>query len=366
MGTLASLTDSRSCFRSGYFSSLTRFPLLTLTGHFDECVTLTLRWNNKTEPRRRNDHGPRMTDVFFNAVLPVFAVVAIGFAFGRGGLFDFTAALAVNRFVFYAALPLLLFRLIATSPFERFEWFLVLAFLLAEIIVYAVGYIFARHIFGRSWPESLLLGMSVAFANQVFFVLPIARQLYGDAGATPVVAISTFDVIFLLAGTIIILDATLEGTRSVSPSRIVRLFARNPPIIGITAGVVASLIGLPVIGGLDFFARFVGETAAPCSLFALGLILAMQRDDDGIVVPVAISGLKLIAMPIVAWVLVSLVFQVSPAWTNPAMLVAAGPAGAMPFVLALQYQIPVTAIARTILFSTIGSLVTVTAVTQIG
>ena len=67
-----------------------------------------------------------MIDAFFNAVLPVFAVVAVGFAFGRSGLFDFPAALALNRFVFYAALPLLLFRLIATSPFERYEWLLVL------------------------------------------------------------------------------------------------------------------------------------------------------------------------------------------------------------------------------------------------
>ncbi len=77
------------------------------------------------------------------------------------------------------------------------------------------------------------------------------------------------------------------------------------------------------------------------------------------------SGLKLLAMPIVAWVLVSAVFQVSPEWSNPAMLVAAGPAGAMPFVLALQYEIPVVAIARTILISTLGSLVTVTVMTQI-
>jgi len=52
-----------------------------------------------------------MIDVFFNAVLPVFAVVAVGFAFGRAGLFDFQAALIINRFVFFAALPLLLFRL---------------------------------------------------------------------------------------------------------------------------------------------------------------------------------------------------------------------------------------------------------------
>ncbi len=306
-----------------------------------------------------------MFDVFFNAVLPVFTVIVVGYAFGRSEQFDFPAAAAINRFVFFAALPLLLFRLIGTSPFEQFDWYLVLAFLLTEFVVYVAGFLVSRFWFRRSNAESLLLGMSVAFANQVFFVLPIARQLYGDAGAMPVVAISTFDVIVLLAGTIIILDAIQEGKLSVSPAQIARLFLRNPPIIGIFAGVVASIVGFPIVGGIDFFARFVGETAAPCSLFALGLILATQTDDRRFSLPIAISGLKLVGMPLVAWVLISGVFQVGSEWATPAMLVAAGPAGAMPFVLALRYQIPVTAIARTILISTLGSLITVTAVTQI-
>jgi predicted permease len=307
-----------------------------------------------------------MIDVFLDAVLPVFAVVAVGFAFGRGGLFEFSAALALNRFVFYLALPVLLFRLIATAPFEWFEWFLILAFLLAEFALYAAGYLIARFGFGRSQTESLLLGMSAAFANQVFFVLPIALQLYGETGAMPVVAISTFDVVVLLGGTILVLDATREKTQGITLVRLLRLFVRNPPIIGITAGVVANLVDLPVTGGLDLFARFVGETAAPCSLFALGLILMAQRDEAGLRVPLAISGLKLAGMPMVAWLLIYGVFQIGPEWSNPAMLVAAGPTGAMPFVLALQYQVPVATIARTILISTLGSLVTVTLMTQIG
>jgi len=306
-----------------------------------------------------------MIDVFFNAVLPVFAVVAVGFAFGRGGFFDFSAALAINRFVFYVALPLLLFRLIATSAFEQFVWFLVLAFALTETILYAIGYVISRQIFHRSHSESLLLGMSAAFANQVFLVLPIARQLYGDAGAFPVVVVSTLDAIFLFAGTIILLDTTGERKKPFSVLRVVRLFSQNPPIIGISAGVIANLVGLPVMDGLDFFARFLGETAAPCSLFALGLILVLRRDEASINLPIAITGLKLVAMPLVAWALVSVAFQVDPEWSNPAMLVAAGPTGAMPFVLALQYQVPVATIARTILITTLGSLITVTVMTQI-
>jgi len=99
-------------------------------------------------------------------------------------------------------LPLLLFRLIATAPFQEFDWRMSFGFLAAELMTYVTGYLVARHAFRRSKTESLLLGMSAAFANQVFFVLPIARQLYGDVGALPVVAVSTFDVLFLLGGTI--------------------------------------------------------------------------------------------------------------------------------------------------------------------
>jgi predicted permease len=307
-----------------------------------------------------------MIDVFLNAVLPVFAVVAVGYAFGRGGLFDFSAALTLNRFVFYIALPVLLFRLIATAPFERFEWFLVLAYGFAEFVLYGAGYLIARFGFGRSRSESLLLGMSAAFANQVFFVLPIARQLYGDSGALPVVAISTLDVVVLFVGTIVILDVTSEKAKGLSVFRLLSQFSRNPLIITVTVGVVANLIDLPVVGGFDLFTRFVGETAAPCSLFALGLILMAQKDGAGLRLPMAMTGLKLAAMPLVTWVLVFVVFDISPEWSNPAMLVAAGPTGAMPFVLALQYQVPVAAIARTILISTLGSLVTVTLMSQIG
>jgi predicted permease len=306
-----------------------------------------------------------MLNVFLEAVLPVFAVVAAGYVFGRTGLFSFEAATAINRFVFYFALPVLLFRLIATAPFEKFDWSMSAAFLLAEFTTYLVGFLIVRHIFQRSTTESILLGMASAFANQVFFVLPIARQLYGDAGALPVVAISTFDVVFLLGGTIFVLELINRKAEGGSSLGLLRIFVRVPPVFGIAAGFIANWAGLPVTGGLEFFTRFVGETAAPCSLFGLGLILMARQDKSGPAVPAVMIGLKLLFMPLAAWILLYLAFRVSPEWANPAMLVAAGPAGAMPYVLALQYQVPVASIARIIMVSTVISLVTLTLMTQI-
>jgi len=63
-----------------------------------------------------------MIDVFLHAVFPVFAVVLIGFAGAKRGLFDTAMAAAVNRFVFYVALPVLLFRLIAGARLETLQW----------------------------------------------------------------------------------------------------------------------------------------------------------------------------------------------------------------------------------------------------
>lgn len=303
-----------------------------------------------------------MIDVFLNAVLPVFAVVALGFAFCKTGVFDGAMAMAINRFVFYAALPVLLFRLIATAPFEDFEWPFILAYAISELTLYAVGFFVARIGFRRSRLESLLLGMSTGFANHVFFVLPIARQLYGEEAIVPIVGVIALDAVVFLGGMVLILEATSDEARGLAPLHLLRLFARNPQILGIAAGVTASVFSLPLDPGLDLFTNFLGETAAPCSLFALGVMLAARASSVSFGLPATMAALKLGGMPIVLWLLLTTAFQVSPEWSSLAMMVAAGPAGAMPFVLGLQYKVPVDAIVPTILISTLGSLLTVTLV----
>jgi malonate transporter and related proteins len=135
--------------------------------------------------------------------------------------------------------------------------------------------------------------------------------------------------------------------------------------LGITAGVAASIFSLPLNGGADVFTEFLGASAAPCSLFALGVMLAAQTKTASQGLPWVLVALKLGAMPLVMWLLLATVFQVSPDWSSPAMLVAAGPTGTMPFVLGLQYKVPVDVIAATIFLSTLGSLATVTLMSQL-
>ena len=303
-----------------------------------------------------------MLGTLLNDVLPVFAVVAIGFVAGRTKLFDVAAAAAVNRFVFYFALPALVFRLISDAPIAQFEWRVLLAYLIVEILLYAIGFSVARFAYRRSRVESLLLGMSTAYVNHVFLILPIARELLGDIAALPIVAIITIDSIVVLAGTVILLDATSERAAGVSVQRLFLILAKNPQILAIFGGIAANLVGLRLAGGFDFFLRFLGEAAAPCSLFALGVILIAQKDRVQASLPIIMTGLKLIVMPALAWLVIIATFDIAVGWANPALLVAAGPAGMMSFVLALHYDVPVAAIARTILISTLASLLTLSVI----
>lgn len=293
---------------------------------------------------------------FLNPVLPVFAILGFGVFFARRGVFDIQAAGILNRFVFYIGVPALLFSLLQQAPIAVFEWRLLLLYFVSEMVVYAAGAAIARFWFRRNLRESLLLGMTACFVNHVFFVLPMARVLYGDAASVPIAAIITVDTALIFAVTIIGLELSAHGAHS--GRKVATLLLKHPLLQAITAGLAINLLGIPLHGGIITFITFVGAAAAPVALFALGIILSSAGTHRLDAAALSIAGLKVVVHPLLAWWLFSSAYQANPAWTGPALLVAAGPCGAMPFVLALQYKVDATTIAKAIVYSTLASLLT--------
>lgn len=305
-----------------------------------------------------------MIEVFLGSVLPIFAVAGVGYFYGRVGILGSDMAMQLNRFVFYFALPVLLFKLLASVSLAQFEWGMVLGYFLAELALYVGGYFVARYGFKRGALESLLIGMTGGFVNHVMFVLPIAQQLFGDAASVPIVAIITLDAVVMFGGTIIILEVATNRKDSFSFWSTAKLLAINPQLIAMFFGVLAMIFEVRLNSGFAVFAQFVGDAAAPASLFALGIVLAGQKFSD-FGVAATFSGVKLIIMPLITWAIVVGLFQITPNWAKPALLVAAGPTGAMAFVLALQYGVRVSTIALIVLFTTVGSVVSVSLMSQL-
>ncbi len=297
-----------------------------------------------------------VVESFLNPIFPVFAIMLVGIIFAKRGLFDVSSAEAINRFVFFVAVPALLFSLMSRAPLGLVDYRLLALYFFSEIILFTIGAATARLIFKKGVGEAILLGMASSFVNHVFFVLPIATVLYGEQSAVPITAIIVIDTTVIFAGTIIGLE--IASHRGESMWKVLRLFVRNPVLMAITVGLLVNISSIPVHEGIVTFTNFTGAAAAPAALFSLGIILAGTRATTIDYAALTTTGLKVFLHPLIAWVLFSSLADIEPLWRDSALLVAAGPCGAMPFVLAMQYKVRAQSIGIAIIYSTIASLFT--------
>jgi hypothetical protein len=103
----------------------------------------------------------------------------------------------------------------------------------------------------------------------------------------------------------------------------------------------------------------LGDATAPCALVSIGLFLAGSSKTpsrDALVLVL----MKLIAHPLLTWLLAYFVFSLPALWAKSAVLLSALPTGTGPFMLAEFYRREAALVSRTILLSTLGSLVTLT------
>ena len=308
--------------------------------------------------KRQKTEKIAMLDQFLNGVLPVFGIGVLGYVLGLRGTFDFNIAMALNKFVMFVAMPALGFQLLVNAPLDEFNLAMLGGYFVTELLMYAAGFLIARRVFKTDVMEAALLGLGIALTNHILFVLPIAITLFGEEAVTPIVSIISIDGILIFSGSLILMDVL--ATRDTSLRYTISKIVRNPPLIAMAVGLAAGSLGLAVPIGLDVFIDFLGGTASPVLLFALGTILSQRGSGARPMLPVAIAAMKLVAHPLLAAIIFTGVLQLTPEVRNPAMMVAAAPCGVMAFMLALNYGVRVDAIARAVLYSSIGSLVTVT------
>jgi len=295
-------------------------------------------------------------ETFFDPILPVFFIMLVGFIMAKFSIFDDFAAKAINKFVFYAAMPALIFNLISRADFSGIDHRIILIYCLVEVSVFALGTALTRLYCKRSLSESLLLGMTACFVNHAFFILPIAAIIYGDKAVTLITVIIAIDTTVLFGSIITGLEVARANNSSIGT--IGRALVYNPVLIAITLGLLVNLANIPLHNGIHTYTSFVGNAAAPTSLFCLGIILA--KESGRFFDPAALSVilLKILIFPLIVLAAKAHLFGVDPILGNSLLMVASGPCGAMPFVLALQYRVPPESIGRAILYSTILSLFT--------
>jgi hypothetical protein len=292
------------------------------------------------------------------AVFPIFAIGAFGFLFGKMRTFDIAAAFSINKFVMFVCMPALCIEFLALAHVESFDFLLLFGYFLSEVILFSLGVFISKYIFRLLNSEALLIGLALALTNHVLFVLPIADELFEEAKTLTIISIITMDGLVIFSLTLIAMDILSNSDQPLSVT--IKAIFTNPPLVGIVIGLVVSLNNLELPRGIMFFLEKLGGTATPALLFSLGIMLSYQKKITPTKLIVSMSSLKLIIHPLLAWLIITLLFGGHyPEIHSTALMVAAAPSGVMAYMLAVNYNVSVDRISPIILYTSIGSLITV-------
>jgi predicted permease len=299
------------------------------------------------------------------ALFPLFAIALVGYVAARARLFSPEGVNGLSRYVYYIAVPALLFHSLATLELPaQINWTFLLAYYLAAFAIYAVGMAISRWAFGHSLREQSVFGLGGAYSNTIIVGLPVVLGALGDEALLPMLLIVAVHsgVFSLTVSTLAEADAGRGGRRRAVIAAVARRVATNPITLGLAAGLLVNWLQLGLPAPIERVTDILGQSVLPCALFVLGATLVQYRLARYTTEAWTLVGLKLVAHPLLAWLVVTYVFRLSGVSAAVAVVTAGLPIGVNVSVFANRYEACVPSVAAATLLSTVLALVSLSAI----
>ena len=212
-----------------------------------------------------------------NATVPIFAIMILGNIFKRIGIIDDHFASAANRFVFKVCLPCLVFLDLAGTDIRhhfdvKYVGFCFVATLFSILSVWIVAKLTLKdkHSVGAIVQGSY---RSSAAILGVAFI----QNIYGNSGMAPLMIIGSVPLYNIFA--VIVLTFESGHTGADSSANIRKAFInilKNPIIIGIVLGLIASFINLPLPGIVSKSINNLAVMTSPLALISIGALAKLK------------------------------------------------------------------------------------------
>lgn len=282
-------------------------------------------------------------------------IIAVGYLVGRLGILGPSAGFVLNRIVFFVLSPCLLFTVLESAKVSVLFSSLITVSLCAALVAFVAYTAVARFVWRRGVPEIVVGALGAGYVNANNIGIPVAVYVLGSAAYSAPVVLLQLLVFAPVALTI--LDVTTTGRASIG--RVLLKPISNPLIIGSLLGVILAVTGLhPPDAVLKPF-ELLGGAAVPVVLLAFGMSLHGQKllqAGSGRRDVLVASAIKLVGMPLAAWLLGRFVFGLQGHPLFVVVALAALPAAQNVFNYAQRYNRGEIIARDTVLITTIGSI----------
>jgi predicted permease len=292
--------------------------------------------------------------LILSVTLPFFALIFLGFLAARRGWVPPAAMPAFNGFLLYFAVPAMLFRFAANTPFREItNGAFFAAWSLAGLAVLLAVRALAGRLTGASSRDAAFLGLTASIGNLGFMGVPMLVALLGERAAAAVILAIVADLVVIGSAGLVLAEsggATRRGWREDLRDAARRILV-NPFIVSLALGAAFSGFGWKLQAPFTEIVKLLADAAGPCALFAIGV--ALVRPDAklrsaALALPIVA---KLVVHPAAVWAAMHL-FGIDPFTTTVAVLAAALPSAGWVFIFAVRYEADAGRVSATILLTT--------------
>ncbi|WP_174803051.1 AEC family transporter [Martelella limonii] len=301
----------------------------------------------------------------FDSVIPIFALILIGWIAVKTRYLPENHAGVLSAFVYRVGLPVLLMRTIANADFTGTDPLSIWAVYFSSIaIAWIVASLTARFGFRRDRLSAVVIGLSGTFSNLALLGVPLISHVAGDRALVAIsVVLAIHMPVLMVTATVLAERAKArEGGIVSAPGKLATTvgynLATNPLVIGLIIGGIMNFTGVEPAAPLAAIISMLAGIAAPVALVSIGMTLAQYKVAGNAGLFSAITVIKLALLPGLVYALSHLFGLPQPVMAG-LVLGASCPAGVNAFLLADQFGTGRNIAASTITLTTILGVVTV-------
>ena len=300
------------------------------------------------------------------ALLPVFFVLALGYAAGRRNVFDPDQAAGLSKLAVSFALPASLFVSMTDIPRDLLleQGRLVLALILAHVGLFFAAWVLLGFIKSVHGTPAILYGLMLSTSATPVFGLAVLEPILGTtaAGAVGLVALS---INLVVPASVVLLEVDAAKHRMTAKSR----STPNPVVAGLSSGLKSPLLWGPILGIAIVIAKvplpraiatcleLIGSTTSGVAVFAVGLVLAAHAFRFSRAVVLGTLGRLTIQNLVLLALLRSL--RVSSPFSREALICCSFPLATVVVLFAARYKSSESETSSMLLLSTVSLAVTV-------
>ena len=293
--------------------------------------------------------------IFTNIILPIFVLLLIGFVIQMRFQLDLGTLAKIN---IYFIVPGFIFVRLYESNFGL-ELFIkvLLFFILLVVLLYCLSWITAK-IMKIKGSKRTTFSNSVMFFNSGNYGVPVNDLVFrSDPFAMSIqVIMLTLQNIFLFSYGIFSLRAHQDGKLKAALG-----YFKMPVLYAMIAGISLNYWKVPIPNQIWIPANYIANSMIAIALFTLGAQVAKLKFKKGLYSVYASIVLRLLGGPLLA-ILIIVLFNMEGVLAKALFIASSMPTSVNSAVIAEEYKSHPDLAAQTVLFSTIASMVTVTAV----